>query len=115
MAGVNIFVDQIKEYPMAAIQPAARKFGRFWCHMWCAVGHEEELHSFASKLGMARGWFQNKKDFPHYDLVPRRRAAAVAAGAQEKDLALWLQERRGTKSGVAAAGQSAPVQGAFKI
>lgn len=37
---------------------------------------------------MRRAWFQTPKrlaDLPHYDLVPPRRAAALAAGAVELD------------------------------
>ena len=41
-----------------------------------------ELHEFATKIGLKRSWFQNKGDLSHYDLTTpnaRRRAAAVGA------------------------------------
>ena len=50
-----------------------------WCHL--IADTDEELHEFAAKIGMLRYWFQGD----HYDLTPKRRAAAVAAGAVEVD------------------------------
>jgi hypothetical protein len=43
----------------------------------------EELHLMARAIRMKRAWFQNKRgrNFPHYDLAPSRRRAAIAAGA----------------------------------
>jgi Protein of unknown function (DUF4031) len=43
----------------------------------------DELHSFAARIGLKRQWFQDKQDFPHYDLNPSRRVAAVRAGVIE--------------------------------
>ena len=40
----------------------------------------EELHELASRIGLRREWFQ-PKSFPHYDLTPKRRERAIAAGA----------------------------------
>ena len=48
----------------------------------------------ARKIGMKRAWFQAKPGFPHYDLVPTRRAAAIRAGAIEKPLIDWIREKR---------------------
>lgn len=45
----------------------------------------------ARKVGMKPEWFQDKPGFPHYDLVPPRRAAALAAGAKEMTLTAWLR------------------------
>jgi hypothetical protein len=56
------------------------KYGKS-CHL--IADTEEELHKFAAKIGMRRSWFQNKKDFPHYDLTVKRRATAVKLGAIE--------------------------------
>jgi hypothetical protein len=43
----------------------------------------DELHVFASRIGLRRAWFQNHAKLPHYDLTERRRKAAVALGANE--------------------------------
>lgn len=55
------------------------------CHMFMLPGGDlERLHAFAKKIGLRRGWFQDKA-VPHYDLNEQRRKAAVAAGAIELD------------------------------
>ncbi len=56
------------------------------CHM-LTDGPMEELHAMAEAIGLKRAWFQKSPpaSFPHYDLTPSRRAAAVAAGAVELD------------------------------
>jgi hypothetical protein len=58
------------------------------CHMFADT--LDELHAFATRIGLRREWFQNKprpdgSSFPHYDLNEGRRAKAVAAGAVELD------------------------------
>jgi hypothetical protein len=55
------------------------------CHLLADT--EEELHAFASKIGMKRAWFQSgeKHSMPHYDLVASRRRRAVELGAIEID------------------------------
>lgn len=45
----------------------------------------DELHVMAQSIGLKREWFQDKRSGKHYDLVPSKRAAAVAAGAIELD------------------------------
>jgi hypothetical protein len=62
-----VMVDPIRDYPGMG----------HWCHM--AADSFEELHAFAAELGIPRRAFQRD----HYDLPPRGRAAAVAAGADE--------------------------------
>jgi hypothetical protein len=68
-------------------------------HMW-TDGDLEELHEFATSLGLRRSWFQ-KCDRPglapnrksHYDLTPRVRKLALKAGAKEasrEDQMRWL-------------------------
>lgn len=55
------------------------------CHL--VADSENELHEFAAKIGMKRGWFQDgdTHTMPHYDLIARRRKAAVKIGAIEID------------------------------
>lgn len=67
-----------------------------WCHMWVNPGDEESFHVMARQIGMRREWFQDKRGFPHYDLIPTKRAKAVATGAVETDLKTWLRSRKET-------------------
>jgi len=48
----------------------------------CSTSSLDELHLFASKLGMKREWFQDKR-IPHYDLITERmKRKAVKLGAR---------------------------------
>lgn len=67
--------------------------GHRWCHMWAEHGEEEQLHEFAAKIGLKRTWYQPHRIIGHYDLVPSKRALAIAAGAVETDLKDWLKRR----------------------
>lgn len=40
----------------------------------------DELHTFAKKIGLKREWFQNHR-IPHYDLFKSKRELARAFGA----------------------------------
>lgn len=62
------------------IDPIRRAKGQMWCHM--AADSVGELHDFAERIGVKRARFQNHR-IPHYDLSPKRRRIAVAAGAVE--------------------------------
>lgn len=66
-------------------------FARGSCHM--TADTLEELHAFASSIGLRRRWFQRHKIAPHYDLTSTRRATAVRAGAVE--LSFREQRTRG--------------------
>lgn len=75
---MSVYVDPIRKHG------GSRTFQ--WehsCHMY--ADSLEELHAMADAIGLKRAWFQDKAGFPHYDLTPRRRAAAVAKGAAERD------------------------------
>jgi len=71
------------------------------CHLFTDELELDNLHAFARAIGMKRDWFQHKPldigSLPHYDLTPRRRAAAIAAGAVEVDrreaVRLWRARR----------------------
>ncbi len=58
--------------------------GRKSCHLMSDhdVG---ELLDFARAIGLPMTWFQARASIPHFDLSPRWRARAVAAGAVEVD------------------------------
>lgn len=65
-----------------------------FCHsddwgMWNGGGHltadtVDELHAFASSIGLRRSWFQSKPgrpDHDHYDLTLSKRRLAIQYGA----------------------------------
>ena len=75
------------------------------CHLFTDDLDLASLHSFAMSLGLKRDWFQWKDAFslPHYDLTPRRRAAAVLAGAIEVDRREAVRLWRARREAIAAA------------
>jgi len=79
---------------------AGAKHNQQWCHMWS--DDLEALHEMAAKIGMKREWFQNRAGFPHYDLVPTRRAKALEFGAVERSVADWMREKAGVRRRVTA-------------
>ncbi len=89
-----VYVDEL--FVMASRNPQAfrtgLRHGHRWCHLWS--DDLEALHAMARKLRMLRAWFQDKPGFPHYDLVPPRRAAAVILGAVEMPLREWMEAKR---------------------
>lgn len=86
---MSVYVDEVQSYPMQAVARSARHCGRRWCHLWTDPGNEEELHRMAAALELKPQWFQNRKGFPHYDLVPARREAAIRLGATPMSLRDW--------------------------
>lgn len=103
---MSVFVDALFECESRdaqAFRVGARN-GHRWCHL--IADTDDELHAFASRLGMRRAWFQAppKASHPHYDLTPGRRAKAVALGAFEVDdrtLAQLMRAHRAIRSGKA--------------
>lgn len=55
--------------------------GRKWCHL--VADSLEELHEFAKRLGMQKGWFQQDASYPHYDITVESRLLALQLGAIE--------------------------------
>jgi hypothetical protein len=85
-----VYVDELRQYP----RTVKWRFG--WaCHLFADT--VEELHEFAGALGLSRGWFQDKKTLPHYDLTKNRRAAAVKMGAVETTLREYFRRQGLTK------------------
>ena len=79
---MTIYIDELTYFPNDAIKPGIRHMGNHWCHMACD-GDISELHRFAERLGLRRGWFQDHRLVPHYDLTPEKRVLAVQLGAKE--------------------------------
>lgn len=69
---------------------------------WTGGGHlqadtAEELHEFASRLGLKREWFQSRPGRPdrdHYDLTRSGRARAIALGAVPETVREGIARRR---------------------
>jgi hypothetical protein len=86
---VAVLVDPLREYPHTPLP------FREWCHMVSDASFEE-LHAFASRLGIPRHRFQGD----HYDLPPHVRARAVALGALEvstRELTVRMTGPRGDR------------------
>ena len=62
-------------------QPIHPWRGKLWCHL--VADDLDELHDFATKLGLKRSWFQKHRIQPHYDITEAKRAIAVSMGAKE--------------------------------
>lgn len=77
---MSICVDKIQRYPKG-----------LWCHLWSLENNIEELHSFAQLIGLKKSWFQDRKNFPHYDLTPNKRRHALNVGAEEMSLRDWVK------------------------
>lgn len=82
---MSVYVDELFKWPIPK-EPQARRValanGGMWCHL--TADTVDELHAFAKKIGMKRAWFQISappRSVPHYDLTPRKREAALKAGA----------------------------------
>jgi hypothetical protein len=90
-----VYVDKPTHYLREQTNPFAQRYGSHvkWCHLF--ADSLQELHDFASKLELKPSWFQDKKRFPHYDIVQSKRQQAIALGAQEIDLRNYLKNKLG--------------------
>lgn len=72
---MTVMVDELRTWPHA----------RHCCFMQgsahLTADTLDELHAFATIIGMKRVWFQNHPLCPHYDLSPSRHALALQHGA----------------------------------
>lgn len=57
--------------------------GKLWCHL--VADSLSELHEFAERLGLRRAWFQDRSEYPHYDVTVGMRWKALSLGAHEGD------------------------------
>ncbi len=86
------------------------------CHM--VADTEAELHEMASKIGVARKWYQGppKTRTPHYDIALSKRAMAVELGAREittrEAAVLTRAARRANTEALRAASRRAKEAGA---
>jgi hypothetical protein len=94
---MTVYVDNSRRFARVG-RVAAR-----WSHL--TADTPAELHEFAARIGLRREWFQTCKSplctppCPrwHYDVTESKRAAALAAGAQEiswRDLGRLILARR---------------------
>jgi hypothetical protein len=69
------------------------------CHLY--ADSVEELHAFARELGLRRGWFQDHRLLPHYDLTAGRRKRALQLGAKAHTRAQAVAKWKELRAGVA--------------
>jgi hypothetical protein len=74
---VTVYVDDWRQ--RATVGRVAGQWSRLICGPW---DDPAELHQLAAAIGLRRSWYQ-AKPWPrgHYDVLERRRQAAIAAGA----------------------------------
>lgn len=92
---MSIYVD-----PMAAVLMNVNWRWPEACHLYADT--VAELHAFAVRIGLNRSWFQDRADFPHYDLTGRIREVAVRGGAIERtsrQTVTWFQANRARRRG----------------
>jgi hypothetical protein len=78
-----VYVDKIFDTSPYKNAPRCMRNGA--CHMWADTS--DELFSMARRIGLKLEWVQNSGlDFMHFDLTPKKRAAALCAGAKEVSL-----------------------------
>jgi Protein of unknown function (DUF4031) len=77
-----VYVDRLASCPNREPEKSKWRWSHY-CHMY--ADSLEELHAMATALRLKRKWFQDRTDFPHYDLTLRKRGAALAAGAISTD------------------------------
>lgn len=106
MKTTDIYVDEPKFYPIEARRRGAKQFGQ-WSHLWTEAGNEGALHAFAARLGLKREWFQDKPDFPHYDITQGKVARAHKLGAVRLALRHWVEWQRRNKLAALQEGKTA--------
>ena len=79
---VQFFVDELRDYPEDKDKPGAERRGKKWCHL-LTNGDEVDLRIFAGQIGLKQEHIHYPDtDIAHYDLTPKRREAAIKAGAR---------------------------------
>ena len=49
--------------------------GKIWCHLMADT--LEELHSFASTIGVKKCWFHSSASYPHYDITIEKKTISI--------------------------------------
>jgi hypothetical protein len=93
-----IYVDELTTYLSCQVSSQAKKYGLQWCHIF--ADSVDELHKMADLIGLKRKWFQNKKNFPHYDIIASKRQQALWYGAQEVKLKEFLKKKMLEKTNI---------------
>ncbi len=78
------------------LQPNLFRFKRWRYSHYCHLTADtlEELHEFAQRLGLRKGWFQGNRKYPHYDLTANKRIQALGLGAVEISAREWIRRTR---------------------
>jgi len=91
-----IMVDELRRWPHAK-PPFDRGSSHLTVENALNPRALDELHAFAASIGLQRRWFQ-RKSWPHYDLTPARREAALKAGAVFVPAKEQVKERRASRA-----------------
>ncbi len=73
-SAMSVYVDELR--PVGGTGKWQRPTS---CHLYADT--LDELHELAGLIGLSRSWFQERNDFPHYDLSGHKRQQAIARGA----------------------------------
>jgi Protein of unknown function (DUF4031) len=90
---MTVYVDELLDYSDLAAARGLRHSN--WCHL--TADTREELHAFAARLGLRRGWFQDDEVLWHYDVTAGKRAQALRLGAAEvtfREIGALITSRR---------------------
>jgi hypothetical protein len=90
---VTVYVDDLFDYGELARAKGLR--WTQWAHL--TADTRDELHAFATRLGLKRAWFQDHPTRWHYDVTAGKRAQAIRLGAvavTTAELARMTRRRR---------------------
>lgn len=89
---MSVYVDP--PFVQASQNAIAYRVGSRWGHVWCHCWADslEELVEFGDKIGMRPEWLQERRRFPHFDLVPSKRRLALRHGAVEMTIKAWHEK-----------------------
>ncbi len=71
---MDIYINDLQSVPITPQWPWGQG-----CKLFSLNRHK--LHDFAHTIGLHPTWFHNDPHFPHYNLSPGKRIAAVMHGA----------------------------------